>query len=356
MTVDALEAYLEAGRTRRLAEYLDFLRIPSISTDPAYAADCRRAADWLVERLRAMGTRARRGLRDRRPSDRVRRLAPRRGRSHRGGLRALRRPAGRPARRMDLTAVRAGRGRRAGPRPGGERRQVERDDHAPGRRGAPRHARRAAGQPALRLRGRGGVVVPPSRAVAPGEPGAPGRRRGDRQRRRVLRGQPAGADRGPARPDVRPDRGDRSVPGPPLGCLRRDRRQPGERARLDHRRAQGCRRAHPGPRVLRRCRRARRRGPVQLRGAAVRRGDLPGEPGRARARGRGGLHDPRAEERPADPRRQRDLGRLPGRGLEDDHPRPGGGQGQLPTGGRPGSPTGSSSSSEPTSWRSRHPG
>jgi acetylornithine deacetylase/succinyl-diaminopimelate desuccinylase-like protein len=55
MTADALEAHLAAGRDRRLAEYLDFLRIPSISTDPAYAADCRRAADWLVERLVAMG-------------------------------------------------------------------------------------------------------------------------------------------------------------------------------------------------------------------------------------------------------------------------------------------------------------
>lgn len=34
---------------------LDLLRIPSISTDPAYAGDCDRAADWLVADLTALG-------------------------------------------------------------------------------------------------------------------------------------------------------------------------------------------------------------------------------------------------------------------------------------------------------------
>ena len=33
----------------------DFLRIPSISTDPAFKADCERAADWLVAVLENMG-------------------------------------------------------------------------------------------------------------------------------------------------------------------------------------------------------------------------------------------------------------------------------------------------------------
>ncbi|GJE58350.1 dipeptidase [Methylobacterium trifolii] len=32
-----------------------FLRIPSISTDPAYAGDCRKAADWLAADLTALG-------------------------------------------------------------------------------------------------------------------------------------------------------------------------------------------------------------------------------------------------------------------------------------------------------------
>jgi acetylornithine deacetylase/succinyl-diaminopimelate desuccinylase-like protein len=52
---DALEAHLQATREVRLATYLDFLRIPSVSTDPAYAADVRRAAEWLADRLREAG-------------------------------------------------------------------------------------------------------------------------------------------------------------------------------------------------------------------------------------------------------------------------------------------------------------
>ncbi|MEO9780211.1 MAG: M20/M25/M40 family metallo-hydrolase [Sedimentitalea sp.] len=34
---------------------MNLLRIPSISTDPAYAADCDRAADWLVSDLNSLG-------------------------------------------------------------------------------------------------------------------------------------------------------------------------------------------------------------------------------------------------------------------------------------------------------------
>lgn len=52
---DVVEAYLDANRERRLASYIEFLRIPSVSADPAFAADCRRAADWLADRLRAIG-------------------------------------------------------------------------------------------------------------------------------------------------------------------------------------------------------------------------------------------------------------------------------------------------------------
>ncbi len=51
----SIESYLTAGREARLASFVDFLRIPSVSADPAYAADCRRAADWLADRLRAVG-------------------------------------------------------------------------------------------------------------------------------------------------------------------------------------------------------------------------------------------------------------------------------------------------------------
>jgi acetylornithine deacetylase/succinyl-diaminopimelate desuccinylase-like protein len=51
----ALEAYLQATYDARLGSYLDLIRIPSVSTDPAHAPDCRRAAEWLGERLQALG-------------------------------------------------------------------------------------------------------------------------------------------------------------------------------------------------------------------------------------------------------------------------------------------------------------
>ncbi len=52
---DVVEAYLDAHQQARLESYLEFLRIPSVSTEPAHAPDCRRAADWLADRLRAIG-------------------------------------------------------------------------------------------------------------------------------------------------------------------------------------------------------------------------------------------------------------------------------------------------------------
>jgi acetylornithine deacetylase/succinyl-diaminopimelate desuccinylase-like protein len=51
----ALEANLAASAERRLARYVDFLRIPSISGIPAHAPDCRRAAEWLAAELAAAG-------------------------------------------------------------------------------------------------------------------------------------------------------------------------------------------------------------------------------------------------------------------------------------------------------------
>jgi acetylornithine deacetylase/succinyl-diaminopimelate desuccinylase-like protein len=51
----ALEAHLLATADRRLARYLDFLRIPSISGIPAHAGDCRRAAERLAADLRTAG-------------------------------------------------------------------------------------------------------------------------------------------------------------------------------------------------------------------------------------------------------------------------------------------------------------
>ena len=49
--LDALDANLDAS-LKRLA---DLVRIPSISTDPAYKAACREAAEWLVADLKSIG-------------------------------------------------------------------------------------------------------------------------------------------------------------------------------------------------------------------------------------------------------------------------------------------------------------
>jgi acetylornithine deacetylase/succinyl-diaminopimelate desuccinylase-like protein len=54
-TTSDLDAYLDRTYDRRLASYLDFLRIPSISALPEHAGDCRAAAEWLVARLRDIG-------------------------------------------------------------------------------------------------------------------------------------------------------------------------------------------------------------------------------------------------------------------------------------------------------------
>jgi len=52
---DAVEEYLDGRLDQRLESYKTFLRIPSISTLPEHAGDCRQAAEFLVGELRAMG-------------------------------------------------------------------------------------------------------------------------------------------------------------------------------------------------------------------------------------------------------------------------------------------------------------
>ena len=52
---DALETYLADNADRRFSSYLEFLRIPSISGQPEYAAACREAATWVAGQLGAMG-------------------------------------------------------------------------------------------------------------------------------------------------------------------------------------------------------------------------------------------------------------------------------------------------------------
>lgn len=55
MTNSSLRAYLDDHTAEFDAELFEFLRIPSISTEPAHAADTRRAAEWVADRARRAG-------------------------------------------------------------------------------------------------------------------------------------------------------------------------------------------------------------------------------------------------------------------------------------------------------------
>ena len=54
-TLDGVLTRIDADLPAALDRLLDLLRIPSISTDPAFKADCDRAADWLVADLASIG-------------------------------------------------------------------------------------------------------------------------------------------------------------------------------------------------------------------------------------------------------------------------------------------------------------
>ncbi len=53
--LDAALAYADSHLDDAIGRLRTFVAIPSISTDPAYAAECRRAADWLVADLATEG-------------------------------------------------------------------------------------------------------------------------------------------------------------------------------------------------------------------------------------------------------------------------------------------------------------
>jgi acetylornithine deacetylase/succinyl-diaminopimelate desuccinylase-like protein len=59
MTLAPVLDRIDADLPAALDRLLDLLRIPSISTDPAFKADCDRAADWLVADLAGIGFDAR---------------------------------------------------------------------------------------------------------------------------------------------------------------------------------------------------------------------------------------------------------------------------------------------------------
>ena len=55
MTLDPVLARIDADLPEATERLMELLRIPSISTDPAYKGDCDTAADWLVADLQAIG-------------------------------------------------------------------------------------------------------------------------------------------------------------------------------------------------------------------------------------------------------------------------------------------------------------
>ncbi|MBV2361016.1 M20/M25/M40 family metallo-hydrolase [Thalassococcus sp. CAU 1522] len=55
MRLDAVLARIDSDLPAAIDRLFELLRLPSISTDPAYAADCDRAADWLVRDLASIG-------------------------------------------------------------------------------------------------------------------------------------------------------------------------------------------------------------------------------------------------------------------------------------------------------------
>jgi acetylornithine deacetylase/succinyl-diaminopimelate desuccinylase-like protein len=58
-SLDAVLARIDETLPQSLDRLIELLRIPSISTDPAYKADCARTADWLVDDLTTLGFEAR---------------------------------------------------------------------------------------------------------------------------------------------------------------------------------------------------------------------------------------------------------------------------------------------------------
>jgi acetylornithine deacetylase/succinyl-diaminopimelate desuccinylase-like protein len=55
MKLDAVLAHIDADLDAATDRVMQFLRIPSISTDPAFKTDCDAAADWLVADLSSLG-------------------------------------------------------------------------------------------------------------------------------------------------------------------------------------------------------------------------------------------------------------------------------------------------------------
>ena len=53
--IDSVPTRIDANLDGAVGRLLDFVSIPSVSTDPAFAADCERAARWAADQLQAIG-------------------------------------------------------------------------------------------------------------------------------------------------------------------------------------------------------------------------------------------------------------------------------------------------------------
>lgn len=58
MSIDAVLSRIDDQMPNAMERLMTLLRIPSISTDPAYSEPCQEAADWLVNDLKSLGVRA----------------------------------------------------------------------------------------------------------------------------------------------------------------------------------------------------------------------------------------------------------------------------------------------------------
>ena len=55
MQTDQVVSHLKAHEKQAIERLMDWLRIPSVSTDPAYREDVARAGEWCAARLREAG-------------------------------------------------------------------------------------------------------------------------------------------------------------------------------------------------------------------------------------------------------------------------------------------------------------
>lgn len=55
MSVEPVLSKIDESISESIERLMELLRIPSVSTDPAYAENCKKAADWLAKDLRSIG-------------------------------------------------------------------------------------------------------------------------------------------------------------------------------------------------------------------------------------------------------------------------------------------------------------